>query len=105
MVTIEGQIDLILARLDDLSRRLDGKHCSPWLTTGEAAEYLRCSPRKIEDLTRRGLLPFSRQDPTSPKSRRLYHRRHLDAYLVTGKNLQSQRLTPEEKRLVKRLAL
>lgn len=78
---------------------------SPWLKTSEAADYLRCSPRKIEDLTSRGLLPFSRQDSTSPKSPRLYNRRCLDGYLISGKNLHSQRLSPEEKRLVKQLAL
>ena len=96
---------LILDRLDDLISRMEGCVSSPWFSTAQTAQYLRCSRRKIEDLTRRGLLPFSRQDPTSPKSPRLYHRKHLDTYLIIGKNLQSQRLTPEEKRLVKRLAL
>ena len=96
---------LILERLDDLINRMEGPVSSPWFTTAQAAQYLRCSRRKIEDLTRRGLLPFTRQDPTSLQSPRLYHRRHLDIYLITGKNLQSQRLTPEEKRLVKQLAL
>ena len=97
--------ELILERLDDLINRMEGRVSSPWFTTALAAQYLRCSPRKIEDLTHRGLLPYTRQDPTSAKSTRLYHRRHLDTYLITGKNLQSQRLTPEEKRLVKQLAL
>ena len=96
---------LILDRLNDLISRMEGPVSSPWFTSAQTAQYLHCSRRKIEDLTRRGLLPFSRQDPTSPKSPRLYHRRHLDAYLITGKNLLSRRLSLEEKRLVKQLAL
>jgi len=76
---------------------------SPWLTTSEAAGYLRCSVSQIDRLTKSGQLPFSRQNPNSQRSPRLYNRHHLDAYVVTGKNLQSQRLSPEEKRLVKQL--
>lgn len=94
---------LILTRLDEIARRLDGGHVSPWLTTVEVADYLRCSPRKVEQLTRLGLLPFHRQDATCPKSPRLYHRRHLTAYLVAGKNPVKHRLTLEEKRLVQEL--
>ncbi len=94
---------LILARLTDLARRLDGGHVSPWMTTQEAARYLRCSPRKVEELTRLGLLPFQRQDPTAPRSPRLYHVKHLTAYLVAGRNPVKHRLSLEEKRLVKEL--
>ena len=96
-------VNLILARLDDIARRLDGNHVSPWLTTVEAARYLRCSTRQIERLTSRGLLPFHRQDSTSPKSPRLYHRRHLTAYLVAGRNPVKHRLSPVEKRQVAEL--
>lgn len=97
------EIGLILNRLDDIARRLDGSHVSPWMTTQEVAKYLRCSPRKVEELTQLGLLPFQRQDPTCPRSPRLYHRRHLTAYLVAGKNPVKHRLSPEEKRLVEEL--
>ena len=96
-------MSLILTRLNDLARRLEGQATSPWMTTVEAAQYLRCSPRKIEDITHKGLLPFSRQDPTSSRSSRRYHRNHLDAYLLTGKNPVAQRLSPGEKRLVEEL--
>ena len=96
-------MDLIVNRLDDLARQLDGRVCSPWLTTSETARYLKCSTRQIERLARRGLLPYSRQDPTSPKSRRLYFRRHLDTYLLLGRNPQTRRLSPAEKRLVEEL--
>ncbi len=94
---------LILARLDSIDQRLDGKHISPWLTTKEAASYLRCSPRQIESLTAEGLLPYKRQDPTCSRSPRLYHRKHMTAYLVAGKNPVKHRLSPEEKRLVEEL--
>lgn len=103
MSNTAADMTLILARLDDIDRRLDGNHVSPWLTTQEVARYLRCSPRKVEQLTRLGLLPFHRQDSTCPRSPRLYHRRHLTAYLVAGKNAVKHRLSPEEKRLVEEL--
>ena len=94
---------LILARLDDIARRLDGQHVSPFLTTAEAASYIRCSPRKVEQLTRLGLLPYHRQDATRSKSPRLYHRKHLTAYLVAGRNPVKHRLSPTEKREVEEL--
>ena len=96
-------MSLVLARLDDIARRLDGQHVSPWMTTKEAAVFLRCSPRQIESLTTEGLLPYKRQDPTCRRSPRLYHRRHLTAYLVAGRNPVTQRLTPAEKREVEEL--
>lgn len=98
-----ADLGLILNRLDDLARMVQGKHVSPWKTTQEAADYLRCSPRQIEQLTRRGLLPYRRQDPTASKSTRLYHVKHLTAYLVAGRNPTTQRLTPAEKREVEEL--
>ena len=87
-------VNMILARLDDLGRRLDGSHVSPWMNTQEAASYLRCSVRKVEHLTRLGLLPYHRQDATRSKSPRLYHRRFLTAYLVAGRNPVQPRVSP-----------
>lgn len=98
-----GDFKIILTRLDDLTRLIQGQHVSPWLTTAEAAAYLKCSARQIEKLTRLGLLPYQRQDPTADKSPRLYHRKHLTAYLVAGRNPQTHRLTPAEKQLVEDL--
>ena len=95
--------ELILTRLDDLVRMVQGVHVSPWMTTKEAAHYLRCSTRQIDNLTDRGLLTARRQDPTSSRSPRLYHRKHLTAYLVAGRNPQTHRLTPAEKREVEDL--
>ena len=96
-------MSLILNRLDNLSRTIQGQIVSPWMTTQETAKYLRCSTRQVEKLTRLGLLPYSRLDPTASKSCRRYHRKHLTAYLVAGKNPQSHRLTPAEKQSVKDL--
>lgn len=97
------EMGTILNRLDELARRLDGMHVSPWLTTKEAADYLHCSTRKVEELTRRGLLPYRRQVPTSPKSPRLYHRKHLTAYLVAGRNPEKHRLSAAERQEVEEL--
>ena len=94
---------LILARLDDLAKMIAGKHISMWLTTAEAAVFLRCSVTQVERLTRAGLLPFHRLNSTAGRSPRLFHRRHLTAYLVAGKNPVKHRLSPEEKRQVAEL--
>ena len=96
-------LDLVLNRLDDLAQRIEGLYPTPWLTTAGAARYLGCSVRQVERLTDKGLLPYSRLDPTASKSSRRYHRKHLDAYLVAGKNPQSHRLTHAEKQIVKDL--
>ena len=94
---------LILARLDDLARQLDGQVSSPWLTTTQTAQYLRCSRRKIEELTRKGLLSYRRLDPTYPQSLRLYHRKDLTAFLITGRNPHQHPPSLKEKRLVEEL--
>ncbi len=103
MSTPLTDVGLVLNRLDDIARMVQGRHVSPWMTTQEAADFLRCSTRQIDSLTDRGLLPFRRQDSTFPKSPRLYHRKHLTAYLVAGRNPVKHRLSPEEKRLAEEL--
>ena len=78
---LEKELEEIRALLDTLLQT--GQQVqSPWLTTQMAAEYLRCSRSKVEQLTARGQLPYRRLDPTSPRSPRLYHRRDLAAYLM-----------------------
>lgn len=86
MSTPPADMGLILARLDAIDRRLDGQVSSPWYTSAQAARFLRCSTRKIEELTQLGLLPYSRLDPTASKSSRRYHQKYLTAYLLTGWN-------------------
>ncbi len=98
---IEREIQGIRERLNEILQLLQAGQ-SPWKTTREAAHFLRCSESKVEQLTAKGLLPFRRLDPTAPRSPRLYHRRDLTTYLVTGRSRES-RLSPAEKRLVEEL--
>ncbi len=97
------KMDLVLSRLDEIARQLDGKVSTPWFNIQQAASYLKCSVSSIDRMSRRGVLPFHRQDPTSARSPRLYHRRELTAFLVTGRSPRSHRLSPAEKRLVEEL--
>lgn len=96
-------LKLILDRLEEIAQLLRGNMISPWLTTQEAATFLRCSLSKIDEMTKLGLLPFRRLDPTATRSPRLYHRRDLTAFLVTSRNPRESRLSPAEKRLVETL--
>ena len=50
---------------------------SPWLTVAEAADYLRCAPKRIYDLLSQRRLPRHKDG-----SRVLLHRGELDAYLA-----------------------
>ena len=97
------QLFTILRRVDDLEKLIRGGFNSPWVTTREAATLLRCSESKLNQLTAAGLIPYKRQDPTAPKSPRLFHRKDLTAYLVTGRNPARKPLSKEEKRMVEEL--
>lgn len=97
------ELGLVMTRLDELSRILRGQRESPWMSTSEAAAFLRCSESKIHKLVAAGDLPFYRQDPSVARSPRLYHRKHLTAFLVTGKNPTVRRLTATEKQEVEEL--
>lgn len=106
-VTTLNQINdskVILDRLNQIERLILDGVGSPWLQTKEAAAYLRCSLSKFEDLSQRGRFPYCRLDVSAPKSRRLYHRKHLAAYLLTGKNARVDRLGNREKKMVEELA-
>jgi len=50
---------------------------SPWLTVAEAAEYLRCKPKRVYDLASQHRLPAHRDG-----SRLLFRRDELDAYVL-----------------------
>lgn len=99
MAEIPG-IDLVLNRLDDLIRQLSGHVSTPWMDSRGTATFLCCSERTLERLVAKGLLPYRRLDPTSPKSTRLFHRRDLTAFLVIGRNPADRRLTKSENREV-----
>jgi excisionase family DNA binding protein len=49
---------------------------SPWLDVGEAAEYLRCTRKRIYDLVSQSRLPVHRDG-----SRLLFRREELDEYV------------------------
>jgi excisionase family DNA binding protein len=50
-----------------------------YLTSGEAADYMRCSKQRVYDLTSASRLPVCKDG-----SRSLYRRCDLDAYLAGG---------------------
>jgi excisionase family DNA binding protein len=52
---------------------------SPWLNVEEAAEYMRCKPKRVYDLVSQRRLRAHRDG-----SRLLLHRDDLDAYLLEG---------------------
>lgn len=98
-----GENELVVIGVEELTDILQNLAISPWLTMSEAANYLRCSVRKVEQLVARGKLQCYRLDPSLEKSTRLVHRKHLIAFLLTGKNAKMQRLSSEERRLVDEL--
>jgi excisionase family DNA binding protein len=73
--------------LDEIARRVaniledrdtgTGHGTSPFLTTAEAAAYLRCGRQRVFDLTSQGRLRVHKDG-----SRSLYRREDLDAYLA-----------------------
>jgi excisionase family DNA binding protein len=52
---------------------------SPWLTVGEAAEYLRCPKSRVYSLVSARRIPFVKDG-----SRTLFSRGELDAWLHNG---------------------
>ncbi len=52
---------------------------SPFLSVEEAAEYLRCKPKRVYDLCSQRRLPFAKDG-----SRTLLRRADLDAYLESS---------------------
>ena len=98
------EFEMILARLDQIESELVG-HRPPWMSTSEAAEFIRASTSLIEKLTRAGKIPFYRQNPNAARSSRLYHRKDLIAFLITGKNAQADQLSPQEKKDIERLLI
>jgi excisionase family DNA binding protein len=59
-----------------LAERQTVTELSPYLTVEEAADYLRCKPKRIYDLTSQRRLPFVKDG-----SRTLLLRADLDAYV------------------------
>jgi len=62
-----------------VARDLQPATSSPWLTTNEAAAYLRANRQRVFDLTSQGRLKVHKDG-----ARNLYRREDLDAYLLAG---------------------
>lgn len=69
-------VDEIARKVADL---ISDRHAPTpdYLTPAEAADYLRCKPQRVYDLTSQGRLPVCKDG-----SRSLYRRTDLDAYLA-----------------------
>ena len=103
MCLCDQDVGLLIARLDEIGCFIQQNLASPWMNTADAAKFLRCSVSQIEKLTNAGRLPYYRLNPTAPKSPRLYNRRHLTGFIISGKNPVATRLSPAEKRQVAEL--
>lgn len=77
-LVLENAIERVAVRVAELlADRLPGPApASPWLNVQEAAEYLRCTPKRIYDLTGQSRLPVHRDG-----SRLLFRRDELDEYV------------------------
>lgn len=62
---------------------------SPWLSAVEAAEYLRCAPKRVYDLASQHRIPVHRDG-----SRLLFTRDELDAYVLADEDADDTALTP-----------
>jgi len=103
MTKVEEKLEMLIEEIRNLPDKISESSMNPWMTSKEAARYLRCSVSKLEDLTSAGMIPFHRLDPRSRRSARLYHCKELATYLVTGRSLQANPLTASERRQVKEL--
>jgi excisionase family DNA binding protein len=69
--------DRVASRLvEHLEQNAAADRVSPWMTVGEAADYLRCKPKRVHDLCTQRRVLFSKDG-----SRTLLHVDDLDAYL------------------------
>lgn len=72
--------ELLDALADRLAERVAQAPTVPdWLTVNEAAEYLRCRPKRVYDLCCQRRIPFAKDG-----SRTLIRRAGLDAYLAAS---------------------
>jgi len=100
MKEMAEKLDMILDGIEKILSTQMTHNPSPWMTTAEAARYLRCSITKIDQLTNSGFLPFRRLDPRASRSPRIYHKRDLTSFLVTGRNPRDKPLKSAEMRAV-----
>jgi excisionase family DNA binding protein len=74
---LERIADAVVGRLGD------GRQRTAWLTTREAAEHLRCSPRQLQKLVRLGDIAAYR--PTGPTGHPLFNVTDLDLFVSQTK--------------------
>lgn len=53
-----------------------------YMTTNEAARYIRVGRNRLFRMSRDGRIPYIKLDPRNPRSERRYDRQDLDAHLA-----------------------
>jgi excisionase family DNA binding protein len=80
LALLDGEMRRLEERMEERLRlhlaEIDARAASPWLTTTEAAAYLRLTPEALRARVRRGTVPAHRDG-----DRWLFHRDELDAYV------------------------
>jgi excisionase family DNA binding protein len=72
--------DRVVAGLADaVAARLAPDAASPWMTTTEAAKYLRCSSDRVKRLACEGRIPAHKEG-----RRNLFHRNELRDWIASG---------------------
>jgi excisionase family DNA binding protein len=74
----DALLDALASRLAPLITASTTPPTPDWMAVDEAAEYLRCRPKRVYDLTSQRRIPF-----TKDGSRTLVRRADLDAYLAS----------------------
>lgn len=69
-------VEAVAQHVADLLAKHQTTDLTPYMTVEEAAEYMRCRPKRIYDLTSQRRLPFVKDG-----SRTLLRRADLDAHL------------------------
>jgi excisionase family DNA binding protein len=78
VLDIDALVEQVADRVAELlADRLPAPASSPWLTAEEAADRLRCKPKRIYDLVREDKLPVHRDG-----ARLLFRRDELDEYVL-----------------------
>lgn len=79
-IDLEPLLEQIAQRVAELvAERQAPDVSSPWLNADEAADYLRCSRKRIHDLVSQHRIPAHRDG-----TRLLFRRDELDEYLLRG---------------------
>lgn len=77
---LDALADRVAARvLEALPGIGGGEAPSPWLDVAGAADYLRCKPKRLHDLSSQRRVPVHREG-----SRLLFHRGELDEWIRSG---------------------